>query len=398
MSSVCRSTRSPPCCGAWDGADPVSVAGEIHLIEADGLIHALRVVDGMPVDLLAEPKERSLAWGAVVAARVLRRDAGGRGGWVDLGAIGEARPAWVRPARPGTPLLPNPGDRALVQVTADARSDKGCEATLDIAVPGRFLVYRPFGDGVAGSRSLDKQAAQGLMASLAERPGGWILRRAAAAAQADDLTGEADRLTTAWAAAQAGQGTEAVVMPAPGVALRMILDTADPAAIIVPDPAGHLRVKRQVAGTAPALGDRVRREASDALDLLPDLESTVVPLSRGGSLAIEETRALTAIDVDAGGAGDVLAVNREAASLAARHMRLRNLAGTVVIDFITTRRPKDSAAVLQGLRRGLDGDFAQIHLSDDVGSFGLVALARQRRGLCYGEVVRRAREPGGAEP
>ena len=186
-------------------------------------------------------------------------------------------------------------------------------------------------------------------------------------------------------------------MPAPGVALRMILAGGDPAAIVVPDPAGHAGLKRRLRQAVPPLSDRVAREPSDVLEQLPDLESTIVPLSRGGSLSIEETRALTAIDVDAGGAGDLLAVNREAAAQVGRHLRLRNIGGTVVVDFVTMRRPKDTAAVSGHMRRALDGDPAQVHLSDDFGPFGLVALARQRRGLCYADVVRRARMAGEAD-
>ena len=377
---------------------PVSAAGEIHVVEADGLVHAVRLVDGRPVDLLAEPVTRPLAWGAVVEAPVLRRDAGGRGGWVDLSALGEGRPAWVRPARPGTAALHDPGGRATVQVTGDARSDKGCEVTLDVALPGRFLVYRPLGVGVAGSRSLGKQATQQLASLLVDRPGGWILRRAAAGATAEDLAGEADRLLTMWASAHGRPQGDQVILPAPGVAMRMVLDTADPAAIVIADPARHARLKRQLSEVAPALGDRTCRDAPDALERLPDLEAALLPLARGGSLAIEETRALTAVDVDAGGAGDPLAVDREAAALVARHLRLRNIGGTVVIDFVGLRRPKDSKAVVGVLRRALDGDPAQVHLSDDFGPFGLVALARQRRGLCYADVLRRARTSGGADP
>lgn len=397
MWSACRSTRWPGCCGASGGPDRVGSAEQVHVVESSGLIHAVRLVDGRPVDLLAEPVDRPLAWGAVLSARVLRRDAGGRGGWVDLGALGETRPAWVRPARPGAPTLPNPGDRALVQVTADARSDKGCEVTLDVALPGRFLVYRPFGDGVAGSRSLGKQTIRQMTSFLADRPGGWILRRAAGMAEGDDMIDEADRLTAAWETARRRPETEDVVLSAPGVALRMILDVANPMAIIVPDPAGQARVKRQLRQAAPPLSDRVHRETSDVLEHLPDLESPIVPLSRGGSVAIEETRALTAIDVDAGGAGDLLAVNREAAAQVGRHLRLRNIGGTVVVDFVTMRRPKDAAGVLGHLRHALDGDPAQVHLSDDFGQFGLVALARQRRGLCYADVVHRARIAGEAD-
>ena len=366
-------------------------ADQIHVVESSGLLHAMRIVDGRPVDLLAEPVARPLAWGAVLSARVLRRDAGGRGGWVDLSALGETGPAWVRPARPGSPTLPGPGERAIVQVTADTRSDKGCEVTLDVALPGRFLVYRPFGDGVAGSRSLGKQTVRQITSSLADRGGGWILRRSAGMAGSEDVADEADRLSAAWETARHCREADDVVLPAPGVALRMILDVGDPVAIVVPDPAGHARVKRQLRQAAPPLSDRVHRDTSDALEQLPDLESPVVPLSRGGSLAIEETRALTAIDVDAGGAGDLLAVNREAAAQVGRHLRLRNIGGTVVVDFVTMRRPKDAAAMLGQMRRALDGDPAQVHLSDAFGPFGLVALARQRRGLCYADAVRRAR-------
>ena len=104
-------------------------------------------------------------------------------------------------------------------------------------------------------------------------------------------------------------------------------------------------------------------------------------------MTIEPTRALTAVDVDAAAARDPLTANLDAAEAIARHLRLRNIGGLVVIDFISMPDRRARGQVMTRLRRSLADDPARITLDDPMSSLGLVQLARQRRGLSLAEAV-----------
>src|SRR5690606_27950138 len=128
--------------------------------------------------------------------------------------------------------------------------------------------------------------------------------------------------------------------------------------------------------------------ASDIPDALPDLLAPELGLPSGGSIMIEPTRALTAIDVDAGSARDPALANREAATAIARQLRLRNIGGIVVIDFISTARNAARERLLRDLRDALADDPARLRGADRVSPLGLVELARQRRGRSLAELHR----------
>jgi len=190
----------------------------------------------------------------------------------------------------------------------------------------------------------------------------------------------------AAAAAAAAPDAPVPLRPAPGVAERMILDAPDAAAIRVGDADLHRGRAARLRRALPDLAARLAREPVDVVEWLPPLLAPEVALPSGGRLTVEQTRALTAIDVDTGAARSALPTDLEAAAEAARQLRLRNIGGLVVIDFVS-EAPAARSQVLDRLRAALKGDPAQVRLGGAT-ALGLVELARERRGFGLAEATR----------
>ena len=201
---------------------------------------------------------------------------------------------------------------------------------------------------------------------------------------------DAARLCRQWQAIQARASAATppcLIAPGPTVAQRTILDAGDPAVIRVASPGRCRALGQWLQGTAPELGGRLRQDDSDLVDQVVPLLEPQVPLAYGAWLSIEPTTALTAIDVNAGGARDPMRANLEAADAIAAQLRLRNLGGTVVIDFISLRSAKARGAVMAALKAALAGDPARLRTGRGFSELGLVELARKRRGLALHEAV-----------
>jgi len=350
----------------------------VHVVAADGVLFAGIVEDGVLTDLIAERIDEMPRPGDIYLGRIDRqiRDTGSA--YVDLGL---ERPAYLRVAGEGA------RSEIIVQVARAERDDKSVEVTRDIALPGTLLVFRPFGAGIAVSRRLDPDMAARWRP---EPPGGWIVRQAAVGATDDDVAAEASRLAQRWRRiAQVADGGAApkLLHRAPDVAGRLILDSADIDEIRVGDRDRRNALRTWLKTVAPSLVDAVRGDPLDLAEEAPALLQAEFPLSKGGSIVIEPTRALTAIDVNAGGAADFFQVNREAARAIARQLRLRNIGGIVVVDFISMNRRDSRSALVDAFRSALDGDPAHIRMSRGMSGLGLIELARERRGLGLAEVM-----------
>ena len=175
----------------------------------------------------------------------------------------------------------------------------------------------------------------------------------------------------------------------PDVARRLILDTLDVDEIRVDDPQRQRALRAWLKTAAPSLVGLVQDQPLDLAEEIEALLAPEVPLSKGASIVIEPTRALTAIDVNAGAGADFFQVNREAARTIARQLRLRNIGGIVVVDFISMKRRDSRSALVEAFRGALDDDPAHIRMSRAMSGLGLVELARERRGLSLAEVVGR---------
>lgn len=369
------------------------MAAELQVAVDAGVLFAGVARDGRLTDLLADRLDRPGLTGAVLLGKLLRVDAVAAAGFV---ALGLDRPGYLPLRDPAQRAALAAGQTVLVQVTAEARDGKGVELTLDIALPGRFLVHTPRTPGIAVSRTLAAEAAAAWRARLGGRggqqgEGGWIVRSAAAAVPEAAVLAEAEMLAARWraiAARAAGAVPPVLLEPAPDPARRLILDHPEVSAIRVAVPEQMSALAAWLRQAAPELAapERLRREPVELLDAVPDLLLPEVTLPSGGSLAIETTRALTAVDVDTGRARDPLVANREAARVLAAQLRLRNIGGLVVIDFISMPRAADRRKVLEELRAALANDPATPHMGRGFSEFGLVELVRRRRGRSLAEV------------
>jgi ribonuclease E/ribonuclease G len=233
--------------------------------------------------------------------------------------------------------------------------------------------------------ALDESARLAFDARLSGLPGGWILRRTAGEVPEDDLMAEIQALAAAGARVRAGLGVDA-----PDAFRRLAADYGipSPSAVAVSGAAAERTARKWCADFAPSLLPCIARHDGRGPGLfdLHDLDAEIDALARpsvalpdGGSLVIEATVALTAIDVNAGAQANALSVNLAAASEIARQLRLRHIGGIVVIDFVSLARARDRAGVMAALAAALATDPAQTHILP-MSAFGLVEMTRERRG------------------
>jgi ribonuclease G len=299
--------------------------------------------------------------------------------------------------------LVNPGDDILVQVIKDPMGTKGARLTTFIALPSRYLVYLPRGLGVGVSSRIEDEAERtrlkGALAALigAEVAGGYIVRTAAQGVSPESLSEDMAYLARLWEhvrsrAAEAQPGS--VVHEDLPLTLRVLRDELSRGVgrVLVDSPREQAAMVEFAAafvpGAAPAIelysGARpifdlngVEEEITRALD-------RKVPLKSGGHLVFDQTESMTTIDVNTGAyvghrnlEETIFRTNLEAAVTIARQLRLRNLGGIIIIDFIDMRDEPHRRAVLAALERALSGDRAQTHIVS-LSPLGLVEMTRKR--------------------
>ena len=296
------------------------------------------------------------------------------------------------------------GETILVQVTKDPVGHKGARLTSQISLPGRFLVYVPGGGMTGISRKLpdtERHRLKSILKKIVPEDAGVIIRTAAEGATEEELTRDVERLTAQWAAIQdkAAQSKSApmLVYGEPDLAIRVVRDVfnEDFDRLVVQGDQAWSTVSTYVADVAPDLRDRVSQHTGDG-DLFHELhvdEQLTKALSRkvflpsGGSLVIDRTEAMTVIDVNTGkfiGAGGnleqtVTRNNLEAAEEIVRQLRLRDIGGIIVIDFIDMVLESNRDLVHRRLIECLGRDRTK-HQVAEVTSLGLVQMTRKRVG------------------
>ncbi len=301
------------------------------------------------------------------------------------------------------------GQTVQVQVTKDPIGAKGARLTHHISMPGRYVVYAPAGHVSGISRKLPDEERQRLKNILAEPVGddaSVIIRTAAEGASEEELTRDVNRLQAQWQAIEkkvkAGQAPQ-LLYAEPDLTLRIVRDlfTEDFAELIIQGNGtqtdAYDSVDAYLQHVAPHLTDRVQHWDSEAsgdlfgsyrLDeqIAKALERKVF-LPSGGSLIIDRTEAMTVIDVNTGkftGSGGnleatVTSNNLEAAEEIVRQLRLRDIGGIVVIDFIDMVLPTNRELLLKRLVECLGRDRTR-HQVAEVTSLGLVQMTRKRIG------------------
>jgi ribonuclease E len=291
------------------------------------------------------------------------------------------------------------GDPVLVQVVKDAMGHKGARLTNQISLAGRYLVLAPNEDVRGISRRLpddERRRLRELIADLKPEGTGIIVRTAAEGATRDDIAGDIDRLKKTWQRIDEDRKTASVpsvIYQEPPLVLRVIREhfTKDFKRLLIDDEQTHTQVLDYLSGTEADLVEKVTLyedelslfERYHVEDQLRKALDRKVWLPSGGHLVIDRTEALTVVDVNTGrfvGTTNleetVLQNNLESAEEIARQLRLRDIGGIIVIDFIDMEDQRNQEAVLRRLREHLAKDKTRTQVFD-VSHLGLVEITRK---------------------
>lgn len=309
-----------------------------------------------------------------------------------------------RTTEPDIRDLLHDGQQIMVQISKDPIGSKGARLTSDLALASRYVVVMPFDTHVGVSQRIEEQDERERLRSAIEvareKHGlrlGVIARTVADGAAADLLETDLLYLRSVWQRLlerRAGSPCPGLLYEELPIQIRAMRDivTADVELITIDDPETHDRVRRFVDEFSPSFSDRIHRHAEQrALFERFGIEDEIrraldpkVPLRCGGSLVIEQTEAMITIDVNTGGylgsrtlEETVFRTNLEAAQVIPRHLRLRNLGGIIVIDFIDMHDEEHRRQVLRTLEKACEGDSARMRI-EGFSAFGLVQMSRKR--------------------
>ena len=397
---------------------------EILLDVAPGETRAALVADGRLVELEIERDASPSLVGNVYLARVAKLAPAMDAAFIDLGAGGSGflpradalgaldgagkslredagRAELGRDAAIGRLL--SEGEAVLVQVEKDAVGTKSPRLTARVALPFHRLVFSPCRPGLALSRRIasgaERARLEAALAGRLEEGEGAVLRTAAEGASAETLSDELAAARAAWQALierARNARAPALVHRTPDLVERALRDHAGPGLrrVVVNDRAARDRAKEFVARFARDTGAGIEVELQRGREPIfarHDTEAQIaealeprVRLPSGGSLVFGALEALTAIDVDSArqsGTGRLadtaLAVNLEAAAEVARQLRLRNVAGLIVIDFVHMEDARARARVADAMRAALAGDPVAVQLGGFT-TLGLYEMTRKR--------------------
>ncbi len=301
-------------------------------------------------------------------------------------------------------LALKPGDKVLVQVTKDPVGHKGARLTSQVSLPGRYLVYVPNGSMNGISRKLpdtERARLKKILKEVLPDEVGVIVRTAAEGATEEQLTLDVQRLITQWTEidhAVQTQPAPALLHSEPDLLLKIVRDVfnEDFHKLVVEGDDALDTISGYLAAVAPDLVDRLDRFAGekDSFDEFRVSEQIDKALERkvwlpsGGSLVIDRTEAMTVVDVNTGkfvGSGGnleetVTRNNLEAAEEIVRQLRLRDIGGIIVVDFIDMVLETNRDLVLRRLVECLSRDRTK-HQVAEVTSLGLVQMTRKKLGL-----------------
>ena len=306
-----------------------------------------------------------------------------------------------------------PGDNVLVQVSKDPVGHKGARLTTQISLAGRYLVYVPGGSSTGISRKLpdvERKRLKQILAKLVPADAGVIIRTASEGVSAEELGADIARLEAKWrsidesvtqAKKNSGSAGPKALYEEPDLLVRVVRDlfNEDFKKLVVEGAKAWNLVEGYVGSVAPDLMDRVEKfekphaDAPDSFvvhridEQLAKALDRKVWLPSGGTLIIEHTEAMTVVDVNTGkftGSGGnleetVTRNNLEAAEEIVRQMRLRDIGGMIIVDFIDMVLESNRDLVLRRLTEALARDRTR-HQVSEVTSLGLVQMTRKRLG------------------
>ncbi len=375
-------------------------------------VRAAVVENGVLQEVLIERTARRGLTGNIYKGRVARVLPGMQAAFVEIGLSRTGflhvsdilpPPGVASAAEPNIRELLREGDPVLVQVAKDQLGTKGARLTTYIAMPSRFLVFLP-GDPILGVSGRIKDEAernrlkQMLISVTGDPPRcGYIVRTAAEGVAPEALKADIDFLHRLWEVVDRqarSAATPSLVHQDLPLAIRVLRDLVNPETqrVRIDNSAGCEELRRFAASVMPELEKRIELYASprpifDLYGVEDEIEKALarkVELKSGGYLVIDQTEALTSIDVNTGGfvghrnlEDTIFRTNLEAAVAIARQLRLRNLGGIIIIDFIDMGEAAHRSQVLEALTTALAGDHARSQVAE-VSPLGLVQMTRKR--------------------
>jgi ribonuclease G len=293
------------------------------------------------------------------------------------------------------------GQEVLVQVSKESLGTKGARITSFVSIPGRYIVYMPQSSHVGVSRRIrddaERDRLRGIVKDLPPPPGGLIVRTVAEGKAAEELTADIQFLTRLWGQVQSrfeSAPVPSLLHEEMDLTFRVVRDLFSPdiEQFLVDTPAAYEKCLHFAESLVPQLASRVKLyEAAQPVFEATGIEKEIdkalrrrVWLKSGGYIVIDHTEALVAIDVNTGkyvGKRDfeetVLKINLEAAVEVIRQIRLRDLGGIIIIDFIDMERAEHRDQVFQALMKALADDKARTNVLE-ISELGLVEMTRKR--------------------
>ena len=310
--------------------------------------------------------------------------------------------------------LLKPGDMVTIQVRREGIGDKNPQGTLKISLPGRFWVYLPTEARLGVSRRIeavrDQRRIRRVARELTRQGEGAIARTAARWASQADLERDHGLLVETWetvAAAANGARKPRLLFKGMGMVQGILRDRLDPETkeIIVDSPffrekilsfLDYMRMSEYKDRVHMYEGSKPLFENAKIEEQIQASLARRVPLAGGGSLVFDETEALIAVDVNTGGdvrhknqQEAILNTNLEAASELARQLRLRQVSGIIIVDFVDMEKPAHVQAVVQKVRDELKKDRVPTDFVD-ITALGLVEITRKRRGESLADMLENA--------
>ncbi|HJO35044.1 MAG: ribonuclease G [Pseudomonadota bacterium] len=382
------------------------------------------VENGMLQEIFIERSEQHDTVGSLYQGKVLRVLPGMQAAFVDIGArrsaflhVSDMREARAIGAVDGEPLIPierllREGQTLLVQVVKDSLGGKGARLSTKISIPSRYLVYMPDSAHVGVSARIEDEGERARLKQVVtalrtdDLPGGYIVRTAGEGASTESLRRDMLMLAKIWqviaekAASTPGGRRIHDDLPLVLRTLRDLVD-ADVERVRIDSPETFKRVSQFVDAFLPDADVRLEQYTADRpiFDLFgveDEIQRALdrrVPLKSGGYLVIDQTESMTTIDVNTGGyvghrtlEETIFKTNIEAVQAIARQLRLRNLGGIIIIDFIDMEDEDHRRQVLRALEKCLERDPARTKLSG-VSALGLVEMTRKRTRESLGRLL-----------
>ncbi|SFX66213.1 ribonuclease G [Marinospirillum alkaliphilum] len=373
------------------------------------------VENGVLQEVYIERTRRRGIVGNIYKGKVVRVLPGMQAAFVDIGLDRAAFIHVAEVARPGAgdtqgePLIASllhEGQSLVVQVTKDPIGTKGARLTTHLSIPSRYLVYMPQTPHVGVSQRIEQEAererlkqlvGQGMTEIAADEQGGFILRTAAEGVGSEEILADIHFLHRVWQAVERRikreSGIFCVYEDLP-LFMRSMRDFVRPELekIRIDSRENFIKLQEFVQEFVPQLENKLEyypgeRPIFDLYSVEDEIQKALgrkVQLKSGGYLVIDQTEAMTTIDVNTGGfvghrnlEETIFKTNLEAAAAIVRQLRLRNLGGIIIIDFIDMDDAEHQRQVLRLLERSLERDHAKTKLTG-VTELGLVQMTRKR--------------------